>query len=402
MEYHEIIRSSLTALKANKLRTGLTMLGIIIGISSVILIASIGQGAVAFVNEELTTFGSNYFQIAPGADLFGSVAGASGKSLTLNDAEALANSGIENIASIAPIGFASRAVSANEKQKTYLIYGLTVEGQEMLKPEIIFGEDLTMSNENNRVAIVGVDTAKEIFGENVNPVGESINIEGLRFRIIGVSKAKGKLTGGFMNSSITIPLMTLNNEIKGDEDLWEIDVSVKDISLLNQTMNDVEDFLREKRGIGEGEESDFNLQSLKDSLDTINNITRFLTLMIAGISSISLVVGGVGVMNIMLVSVTERTREIGLLKSIGAKDQDILTQFIIESIVMSLIGGMFGIMIGVALAYIISIIADIPFILSLSWMLAAVLASTLVGLVFGYYPAKRAADLSPIDALRYE
>ncbi len=402
MEFQEIVRSSLTALRANKMRTGLTMLGIIIGISSVILIASVGQGAVAFISNELSTFGANYFQIAPGADLFGSVAGASGEPLTLKDSDAILNSGIDNIESVAPISFTSRLVSSSDKEKSVLVYGLTEAGQDMLKPEIVYGEILTEGESGSRVAILGTDVAKDLFGENISPVGESVKIEGIRFRVIGVSKSQSKLAGSFLNSSVVIPLEILNNQIKGDDELWEIDVSVKDMNYLNQTMDDVEAFMRERRGLGEGEVNDFNLTSLKDSLDVINTVTNMLTLLIAGISSISLIVGGVGVMNIMLVSVTERTKEIGLLKSIGAKDKDILTQFLIESVVMSLIGGMIGILIGIGLALLISIAAGIPFILSFVWISLAVLASTLVGIVFGLYPARRAARLSPIDALRYE
>jgi len=402
MEYHEIINSSLSALRMNKLRTGLTMLGIIIGISSVILIASVGQGAVAFISNELSSFGSNYFQIAPGADMFGSIAGASGEALTLKDSDAIENSGIENIESVAPIGFSSRVVQSAEKEKSALIYGLTEQGQIMLKPDLVYGELLSDSETNSRVAILGKDVLKDLFGENINPVGESIRIDGIRFRVIGVSKSESKLAGSFLNSSVIVPLQVLNDQIKGDDELWEIDVSVKDMNYLNQTMDDVQSFLRERRGLSEGETSNFNMVSLKDSLDTINTITSLLTLLIAGISSISLVVGGVGVMNIMLVSVTERTKEIGLLKSIGAKDKDILMQFLIESVVMSLIGGSIGIFIGISGAFLISIAANIPFILSIEWITLAVIASTLVGVVFGLYPARRAAKLSPIDALRYE
>ena len=402
MEYQEIINSSLSALRMNKMRTGLTMLGIIIGISSVILIASVGQGAVAFISNELSTFGSNYFQIAPGADMLGSIAGASGEALTLKDSDAIESSGIENIESVAPISFSSRVVQSAEKEKSALIYGLTEQGQTMLKPELVYGELLSESEVNSRVAILGKDVLKDLFGENVNPVGESIRIDGIRFRVIGVSKSESKLAGSFLNSSVIVPLQVLNDQIKGDDELWEIDVSVKDMNFLNQTMNDVESFLRERRGLSDGETSNFNMVSLKDSLDTINTITSMLTLLIAGISSISLVVGGVGVMNIMLVSVTERTKEIGLLKSIGAKDKDILMQFLIESVVMSLIGGSTGIFIGISGAFLISLAAKIPFILSIEWITLAVIASTLVGVVFGLYPARRAAKLSPIDALRYE
>lgn len=402
MEYQEIINSSILALRVNKVRTALTMLGIIIGISSVILIASVGQSVVAFITNELSSFGSNYFQVAPGADMFSSIAGGSGRPLTVKDSDAIRDSGIDNIESVAPISFTSRLVASSEKEKNYLIYGLTQEGQDMLKPELLYGDLMTESDSISRVAILGKDVAAGLFGEEVDPVGESIRIDGIRFRVIGVTKSESKLAGSFLNSSVVIPLQVLNDQITGSDELWEIDISVNNILYLNQTMDDVTHFLRDRRGLADGEENDFNLISLKDSLDTIQTITNLLTLLIAGISSVSLVVGGVGVMNIMLVSVAERTKEVGLLKSIGAKDKDILVQFLIESVVMTLIGGLVGILFGITGAFAISILAGIPFSLSFEWILLALIVSSLVGIVFGLYPARHAAKLSPIEALRYE
>jgi len=402
MEYQEIIRSSIIALKTNALRTGLTMLGIIIGISSVILIASVGQGAVAFITNELSSFGTNYFQIAPGANIMSTLGGATGNPLTLEESNAIEAAGIENIESVAPIGLASRAVSANDKETSVLIYGVTETGQSMLKPELIFGELLTDADNGSRVVVMGVDTAKDLFGEGINPVGESVRIDGVRFRVIGVTKSSGMLTGGFFNSALVVPLEVLSDQIRGDNELVEIDVSVFNTDYINQTMDDVEVFLRDRRNIGKGEDSDFNMTSFLESLSIVNTVTTLLTTLIAGVSSISLIVGGVGVMNIMLVSVTERTREIGLLKAIGAKENDILIQFLIESVVMSLFGGIIGILLGVGGAYIVSLVAPIPFVLSVFWIVIAMVVSTIVGVVFGLYPARRAASLAPIDALRYE
>jgi putative ABC transport system permease protein len=184
--------------------------------------------------------------------------------------------------------------------------------------------------------------------------------------------------------------------------LWEIDISVKNEDYINETIADVEEFMRNRHNLADGEENDFNIHSFLDVLGTVQTITTLLTTLIAGISSISLVVGGVGVMNIMLVSVTERTKEIGLLKAIGAKQKDILKQFLLESIVMAMMGGFVGIIFGIVGAFLISISFGIPFVLSVPWILLAVGMSSLVGVIFGLYPAKRASKLSPIDALRYE
>lgn len=402
MEYQEIIKSAIISLKSNVMRTSLTMLGIIIGIGSVIMIASIGQSAIAFVNNELSAFGTNYFQITPGSDLFGSFGGASEDPITLEDAEAIEDAGIDNIISVAPIGYANRTVSANEEQVSVFVYGITETGQTLLGPELVYGNLLTDADSNDRVIVMGIDAVEELFGEGVNPVGESVRIDNTRFRIIGVTKSDSAIAGSFFNSGVIVPLEILSDDIRGDEELAEIDVSVENTDFLNQTMSDVEYFLRERKNIEDGEDNSFTLTSFQESLDTVNTITGLLTTLIAGISSISLIVGGVGVMNIMLVSVTERTKEIGLLKSIGAKESDILTQFLIEAIVMSLIGGIIGILLGIFGAFAVSVVANIPFILSIPWIIIAVVASTLVGIIFGLYPARRAAELSPIDALRYE
>lgn len=402
MEYQEIIKSAIITLKSNVMRTGLTMLGIIIGIGSVIMIASIGQSAIAFVTNELSSFGTNYFQITPGADIFSSFGGASEEPITLEDAEAIEDSGIENIISVAPIGYVTRTVSANDERVNVFVYGITESGQSLLGPELVYGNLLTDADSNSRVIVMGIDAAEDLFGEGVNPVGESVRIDNTRFRIIGITKRDSALAGNFFNSGVVIPLEILSNEIRGDDELAEIDISVENTDFLNQTMNDVELFLRNRKNIDDDEDNNFTLTSFQESLDTINTVTGLLTTLIAGISSISLVVGGVGVMNIMLVSVTERTKEIGLLKSIGAKENDILTQFLIEAVVMTVIGGAIGIFLGITGAFIVSLVAGIPFILSIPWIIIAVVASTLVGIIFGLYPARRAAALSPIDALRYE
>lgn len=402
MEYQEIIRSAIMSLRSNIMRTALTMLGIIIGIGSVIMIASIGQSAITFVNNELSSFGTNYFQITPGADVFSQAAGSSQVPITLEDAEAIEDSEISNIESVAPIGYASRIIEANEQQASVFVYGITQTGQDMLKPDLVYGELLSDDQINDRVMILGIDSSEELFGEGINPVGESVRIDDARFKIIGVTKSDSALMGRFFNSAAIIPLEVLSNDIRGDDELAEIDVMVKDTTYLNQTMLDVEILMRDRKDIHEDEDNNFTLTSFEESLNTVNTITGLLTTLIAGISSISLVVGGVGVMNIMLVSVTERTKEIGLLKSIGAKERDILTQFLIEAVVMTLIGGLIGIFLGILGAFLVSIIVGIPFILSLPWIIIAVIASTLVGVGFGLYPAKRAAALSPIDALRYE
>ncbi|MDO8270185.1 MAG: ABC transporter permease [Candidatus Levybacteria bacterium] len=403
MEYKEIFISAVQALKINKMRTSLTMLGIIIGITAVILIYSIGQGAVKFITDELASFGTDYFQINPGSSQLSAIAGST--SLTFDDLEAIRNdTSLTNIRNIAPFAMTSVKVQANDEEDEYLIYGSTHEAVEIFRPEMVYGDFLTEEQTlgSEKVAVIGTKVSENFFGENTNPVGETIRINNRIYRITGMLNSSSALAGGFLNNSLFIPIDAVTNEIVGEERLQEIDISVYDQNSINQTIEDVEALLRDQHNLDEDDENDFQISSAQDILSTVQTITGLLTAMIVGISGISLVVGGVGVMNIMLVSVTERTKEIGLLKAIGAKQKDILTQFLMESVVMTLLGGLMGILLGTTGAYAISKIANIPFVVSIPAILIAVGVSTLVGIVFGLYPARRAARLSPIDALRYE
>ncbi len=401
MQLIETLKSAVQALRTNALRSSLTMLGIIIGISAVILISSVGQGTVAFISNELTSFGTNFFSINPGNDMMSAMTGG-GEPLTTEDIEAIKDANIPNIEYIAAFSYTSRLVSANVESVRASIYGMTTEAQELLKPDLVYGELMSDDDNYNRVVVLGSDVVEKLFGKDTNPVGESVKIDDTRFTVIGVSKSGGTLFGSFFNTAVNIPLGTLQNQITGNDDIAEIDISVRNTDLLNETMDEVEMVLRDHRHIGDDEENDFILQSFSAALDTFETITTLLTLFITGISSVSLIVGGVGVMNIMLVSVTERTKEIGLLKAIGAKHRDILNQFLIESAVMTTIGGLAGILLGLTGTFLISAVAGIPFIVSIPWILIAVSISVSVGLIFGYFPAKKAARLHPIDALRFE
>lgn len=404
MEYKESFLSSIYALKANKLRTFLTMLGIIIGISSVILIVSIGQGAVSFITKELSVFGTNFFSINPGGDVISATAGQS-NTLTMEDVEAIKNdTSLSNIEYVAVNSIGTVKALANGQDKNVMAYGVTYEMFEILKPDMIYGDFI--SDENNlgseRVAVLGVDVVEKFFGKDADPTSETIKINNMPFRVIGVAESTSFLAGGVLNNSIYIPLNVMFDQVLGKEYIQEIDISVKDTNTINQTIEDVEILLRDRHNIKEGEDNDFITQSFQDMLSTVQTITNLLTVMVAAISAISLVVGGVGVMNIMFVSVTERTREIGLLKAVGAKEKDILIQFLIEAIVMTSFGGILGIIIGVSIAFVISLVVGIPFVVSGLSVIAAVGVSMGVGIIFGIYPAKRAANLSPIDALKYE
>ena len=403
MEYLEIFKTAYMTLRKNVMRTGLTTLGIIIGITSVILIVSIGQGAVKFVTDELSSFGTDYFQINPGGESFSSISGVN--TLTVDDVKALQNdTSLNNVKKVAYISMASGKINANGEEAQKTIYGVTSDMNEILRADMIYGDFISLDDQQSleKVAVLGSDVAEEFFGEETDPVGERIRINNTPFRVIGVSKSQSALAGGVLNNTVTIPIEVVFNEFLGEENIQEIDISVHDESKINQTIEDVELLLRDRHKLREDEKSDFRITSAQDMLTTVQTITGLLTTMVTAISAISLVVGGVGVMNIMLVSVTERTKEIGLLKAIGAKEKDIMTQFLIEAVLMTVAGGIIGIILGISGAFVIAQVANIPFVVSIPAILIAVGVAAGVGIAFGYYPARKAAKMQPIEALRYE
>lgn len=404
MDFKELLQSAITSLRRNVMRTFLTMLGIIIGISAVILIYSIGQGAVVFVNSELSMFGTNYFQINPGSNMMANVAGGT-DTITMDDVEAISkDTSLTNIQSVAAITMTSTNVSANDVDKTMIIYGMSPEIVDVLKPDMIYGEFINFDHDlsSERVMVIGKKAAETFFGTDTNPVGEKIKMDNKTFKVIGVASSASVLFGSVFDNALYIPLNTALHQVTGSSEIREIDVSVKDTNLINETINQVSLLLRDRHNLKEGEENDFRVVSATDALTTVETITNMLTLVIVAISAISLVVGGVGVMNIMLVSVTERTKEIGLLKAIGAQERDILLQFLVEAMVMTGFGGILGIFFGIFGAFLVSLIVGIPLVISPVAAIIAFSVSMLVGIAFGLYPARHAARLSPIEALRYE
>lgn len=404
MDFDELILSSFISLKRNVMRTFLTMLGIIIGISAVILIYSIGQGAVVFVNGELSMFGTNFFQINPGTSAIASLAGGA-NTITMDDVEAIRkDTSLINIQSVGAFASTSTSVSANDTDQTMLIYGMSPEIVDVLKPNIIYGEFISTDHNLNseRVVVIGKKAAVTFFGNGTNPVGEKMRIDNKTFKVIGVASSGSVLFGSFFDNAMFIPLNTALHQVTGSSHIREVDIGVKDTNLINDTINQVSLLLRERHNLKDSEENDFMVASATDALSTVETITNVLTMIIVAISAISLVVGGVGVMNIMLVSVTERTKEIGLLKAIGAQEKDILLQFLVEAMIMTGFGGILGILFGILGAFLISLIVGIPLVVNPVAVFLAFSVSMIVGITFGLYPARIAAKMQPIEALRYE
>lgn len=406
MNYHELVLSAITALRGNLLRTLLTMLGIIIGIASVILIISLGEGATKSISGQLSSFGTNTIFISPG-----SAEGRQGPqqtqidALKLTDAQALADkSRIQNITAVSAIVSKPTQASANGQTINANVSGVGADYAIIQSLEISQGEFFTKDDELglSRVAVLGSEVVTDLFGEGAEPVGETVKIDNRSFRIVGVLLEKDSSAFSNPNTAVYIPVNTAMKILLGQDFVSSIMIQAENTELINQTVEDITSLIVDEHDITEGEIKDFSVNSAQQALETVGSVTGLLTSLLAGIAGISLVVGGIGIMNIMLVTVTERTKEIGLLKSIGARDKDILTQFLIEAIVLTLLGGAIGMTLGIILSFIISSIINIPFVVSPSAILLAVGVSSGVGLVFGYYPAQRAAKLSPIEALRYE
>ena len=405
MHLAELFITALSALKSNILRTLLTMLGIIIGIAAVILIISLGQGATKAITDQISSFGTNLVIIFPGSLSQGPSSTAGVKTLTVADANAILNTNPSlNVQSVSPVVTRSFQIIANGQHVNASVQGVGEAYEHMQALTVTHGIFITNDyvSSLSRVAVLGPQVALDLFGEDAEVVGQIVKIDNRSFRVVGITEPKG--TSGFANVDeyVYVPYSTAMKVLLGQDFVQTILVETKNANIIDQTMEDIRALLITRHKIADGADPDFSLRSSKDALSTLSTVTGLLTSLLAGIAAISLVVGGIGIMNIMLVTVTERTKEVGLLKALGAKRRDILLQFLIESVVLTLSGGAIGIVIGVGTSYGITRVAHIPFIVSVSSLILAVGVSTVVGLIFGIYPAKKAADLQPIDALRYE
>lgn len=403
MNYLEIFRTSISALRANIMRTSLTMLGIVIGIASVILIISLAQGATAAITNQISSFGTNLIFIAAGGDQDQAGPPTSTDTLTYDDALSIAKLPLAE--AVSPVVAAQYQISADGLNTTASVQGVSGEFSTVQTINMQYGDFISVDDENSlgRVAVLGWQIALDLFGENFDPTGESILIDSKPFRVIGVAAKQGGGLAGNLDETIYVPVTTAQTILLGQDFVQSIIAKADSPENVPLLQEEITQLLLDRHNIEDEELADFTILTSAQFLSTFGQITGVLTAMLAGIGAISLLVGGIGIMNIMLVTVTERTKEIGLLKSIGAKRKDILTQFLIESVVLTVFGGLIGIILGVSFAWLIStFLLKVPFVLQLSSILLAVGISSFVGIIFGIYPAQRAAKLSPIEALRYE
>jgi putative ABC transport system permease protein len=394
-------------LTLNKTRTGLAVLGIVIGIGSVIALVSLGQASQQAVQDQIQSLGSNLITVQPGASSSGGVRGAPGSktTLTLADAEAIETSNeITTISTVSPEYSGRQQIITGTSNSNTQVIGVTSVYADVHKVEIDYGSFITENDVDNmtRVAVIGPTTVENLFGEGANPIGKTIRVGTQVLTVVGVTVSKGGT--GFTNSDdiIYVPLTTAMKQIFGATSLTSIALEAKSADLMVAAQDEVGYFLLTRHGIASVDDADFSIMSQQDILDIASSTTGTFTTLLAGVAAISLLVGGIGIMNIMLVTVTERTREIGLRKALGAKKKIIITQFLTESIILTFSGGVIGIVVGIVASYVIAKITSSSFLVSPGSILLAFVVSAAIGIIFGWYPARRASNLQPIEALRYE
>ena len=414
MKFFESIRIAMRALAANKLRSILTMLGIIIGVGAVIALMSIGRGVEKYVTDQFAGLGSNLLFIVPGSLADGPPSERSSPvtPLTLGDMQILGDeSYLPEVAAVAAEFAGSGIISRNGKDVDAGISGVTASFPEVRSWAPSSGEFFTQSDidERARVALIGAEIFTELFAPDEYPIDQTIRINNLAFRVIGVMEERGGGPGGSEDDAVLIPLTTAQDRlfksktVSGEYQVSVIYASVTDSERMPAAQSEIAETLRDRRGINYLDDDDFSIISQRDIISVFGDILGALTIFLGAIAGISLLVGGIGIMNIMLVSVTERTREIGLRKAVGAKRSDVLVQFLIEAVTLAVLGGIIGITLGVVGARSIGAAFDaFEAVVGLDAVLLSLFFSMAVGLFFGIYPAYRASRLNPIDALRYE
>lgn len=396
---------ALRALRRNAMRTVLTMLGIVIGVGAVITMVGLGQGASSEVQEQVNRLGQNVVLVFPGSRQLGgvSIGGGSANTLTVEDAHALRDE-IPEVVAASPEVRSQRVINYGNRNWFTRIYGQSADYLQIRQWPIESGRMYTEEEVESAalVAVVGQTIVDELF-EGADPIGETFRVRGLPLTVIGVLSTKGmSLMGSVQDDIVIVPYTTAFQRISGRSHAMVINVQVFDQQSMGIAREKITDLLRERHRLAPYQEDDFTVQTQEEVAQAATETSRVMTWLLASIAGISLFVGGIGIMNVMLVSVTERTREIGLRLAVGARGPDVLTQFLIESVILCLLGGIGGIIVGVAATEVIATYAGWPALFSTEAMIVAVSVSAAVGLFFGFYPAWKASRLDPIEALRRE
>jgi putative ABC transport system permease protein len=407
MKIRDIFEETFSAIIINKARSGLTILGIVIGIGSVIAMISIGQGAQGSIESRIQSMGSNLILVTPsfqrGAGTQVSAGRGSAQTLTQADADAIKNE-ITLAKAVAPEISRRYQITAKGTNTNTSVTGTVASYPEVRNVQIDSGSFISDQNvlSLSKVAVLGPTTRDDLFGEGADPIGQSIRINSVNFKVIGVTKSKGGTGFGNQDDVIFVPLSTAQRFLAGATYVTTISVEAADQNSMTDIQQQITDLLLGRHNISDSTLADFQIMNQADIVSSASSITDTLTMLLAAIAGISLIVGGIGIMNMMLTNVTERTREIGLRKAIGAKKGDISLQFLSESVTLTFIGGIIGILLGWLISLGVTQFGGVATKISTTSILLAVGVSATIGIVFGYYPARRAAGLNPIEALRYE
>jgi putative ABC transport system permease protein len=405
MKIADLFEEIFFALFSNKARSGLTILGIVIGVGSVIAMIAIGQGSQSSIQSNIQSLGSNLVQVMPGTQRSSGVSSGWGSSQTLTneDAEAIATE-ISLANAVAPEISGRYQITAKGTNTNTQVVGTVSAYPGVRNVEIDFGSFISDQNVKSlsKVTVLGPGVRDDLFGEGADPVGQTVRIKGIEFKVIGVTKTKGGSGFGSQDDMIFIPLSSAQKFLVGKSYVSTINIQAQDAESMTALQEEVTSLLLARHNISDPESADFRIMNQADIVASASTITDTLTLLLGSIAGISLVVGGIGIMNMMLTNVTERTREIGLRKAIGAKRGDISVQFLLEAIMLTLIGGVVGIFLGWLASLGVEKFGGVSTAVSSTSITLAFGVSAAIGIIFGYYPARRAAKLNPIQALRYE
>ena len=407
MSPKDILHETYSALTANKVRSGLTVLGIVIGISSVIAMISIGQGAQNSIQARIQSIGSNLVIVTPGTQrgpgMEVSAGRGSARTLTQDDANAI-TSDVTSVKAVAPEISSRYQVTSKGQNTNTSVVGVTSTYPEVRNVTLDHGSFITDQNLTSlsKVAVLGANVSADLFGDGVDPVGQVIRIKNIEFKVIGLMASKGTSGFGSQDDMIFIPLTSAQRFLAGDTYVTTISVEAVNASSMADVQQQITDLLLARHRISNPQLADFSVMNQQDIVATASSVTSTFTTLLAAVAGISLVVGGIGIMNMMLTNVTERTREIGLRKAIGAKRKDISIQFLSEAVMLTFFGGVVGVALGWAVSFGVMYFGILQTSVSPASVLLAFGVSAGIGIVFGYYPAQRAARMNPIEALRYE